>query len=154
MADLTLPDAIEKAKVESRANKGTTYHVNVDADGWCHVDKIPEAGMTSHSFKNGAEVPVPNGYAIDKNAKAKTKAIKDKPAKVEAVDSTTTNKVMTTKTKVKKAKAKAVNTEGTTRGNNMKLTTAQWGKVDARLKKDDVSFSSFSRGLVLKAIGE
>lgn len=154
MADLTLPDAIEKAKTESRTNKGTVLFINVDEDGWCRIDKLAEPGMTSHAFKNGVEVPVPNGYAIDKNAKAK--ATKNKPAKVEADDSATTNKVMTTKTKSKKVvkKAKAAKVEGTTRGNNMKLTTAQWGKVDARLKKDDVSFSSFSRGLVLKAIGE
>jgi hypothetical protein len=40
------------------------------------------------------------------------------------------------------------------RGNNMFLTEAQWKKVDAKLAKDEISFSAFSRGLVLKSIGE
>lgn len=164
MESLTLPEAIERAKKESKAGHGKTKYVTID-DGECYVEDLPRPGATSHCFKGGKEIPVRLEDAITKDSPEKAEPAKEanagarseRKAKADAVKDANKNKNMKAKKNTKKAKAttaKAPKVAKLIRGNNMALTKEQWVKVDAKLKKLDVSFSTFSRELVLKAVGE
>lgn len=124
------------AKVEAaKASKdGKRIFINVDKDGECTLGKFdPNASTVCYS--NGSQVPMPKDEPEEEKVK------KEKPVK----------KVKTeTKKKVaqKQRPATVKKEQRIPRGNNMFLTEAEWKKVDAILKKEDKSFSEWSRGLV------
>lgn len=96
-----------------------------------------------------------NGLEVALEAKSETEN-KPPEAKSNPDKGVTKTKVMSKKvsTKGKTAVAKKVTVkkepkeETTPRGNNLSLTKAEWTKVDAILKKEDVSWSAWVKGLV------
>lgn len=149
-----------QAAKESAAQK-KPFYVFVDKDGEADISSAPLAG-TLHKFVNGVEdkdyAPKQSAAAQEKS-KPKIPAQSDKAqkliskSKVQQME----NKKKAAKKPAKKAIAKksspnTVKEEKLIRGNNMALTKAQWAKVDALLKKEETTFSSFSRELVLAKI--
>lgn len=152
---MILKEAIDAAIKESRAQKSKFVYVVATADGECDISLKPKVGMTSHAFLDGKEVKFDTSIqskvdAASNKVEIEGGRVKVTPAKGKSSGDVKPNTVMAKKVK----KTAAPKGDTATRGNNMTLTKAQWAKVDARLKKDDLSFSAFSRGLVLKAIGE
>lgn len=156
---MTLLEAKDAARQESRAQKGKTYFVVVDAEGEADLSSKAKKDATVAAYKNGSEIALlPEHYmkvteAPQPNA-TKGAAPNRRTAKTDADESVATSTTMAKKAKIKSNKSKAPKEAKLTRGNNMSLTKEQWAKVDAKLKKEDVSFSAFSRNLVLKSIGE
>lgn len=149
---MTLLEAKDAARQESRAQKGKTYFVVVDAAGECDLSSKPRRDATVAAYKNGNEIALlPEHYNKVKEA-PEPKASKTKTAKASADEPAVNNTTMAAK-KANKPTKNGKQESKLTRGNNMALTKEQWAKVDARLKKEDISFSAFSRNLVLKAIG-
>lgn len=142
---MTLLEAKDAAKKESKAQKNKVFFVVVDEEGEADISSKPKKDATVAAYKNGGEVAIDTG----------TETTPKVPTAKTVADETVTTKVsMKKQTKSNKAKKATPKGDKLTRGNNMSLTKEQWAKVDAKLKKEDVSFSAFSRGLVLKAIGE
>lgn len=110
--------------------------------------KVVEAKKET-TGKQGAPVKTPKEVNKKEMAVVKTpakKIAKKVPAKKVTAVKKSPGKVLTPKTEKKDVGEKLI------RGNNMALTPAEWRKVDELLKKEDVSFSTFSRNLVLAKI--
>lgn len=161
---------VEAAKLSRSEHK--KKYIIVDDEGECFIDNAPLKGVL-HCYNNGSEialendapvtttVPRPNKKKLPAQSEKAQKMINKKEGKESAaneIDSTKT-KNMATKP-AKKAAAKKVKATASkepkvkkiARGNNMFLTEEEWKKVDKLLEKEQVSFSAWSRNLVLAKI--
>lgn len=155
--NMDLISAKQQAKKESM--DGKTRYVVSHKDGECTVE-LTEPGKPGDVL----HAVFAKGKEIKESIEApKTTSKKEKPVTEEDViesaekENKSINKqikpVMKTKNKpAKKVAAKKPVGDRIPRGNNMYLSAPQWAKVDK--VRGDESFSSFSRGLVLKKIGE
>lgn len=151
------------AKVEAAAKSkdGKKIFILVDAEGECSLSNTYSKEAIA-AYKNGNEVALEAGDASTSEGAGQTAP----PPAGKKVKSVTTKKPKTmatpavSKKVAKKAPAKKVvakkaatpNPDRIVRGNNMFLSKGEWAKVDAILKKEDKSFSEWSRGLVLAKI--
>jgi hypothetical protein len=158
--NMDLISAKVDAAAQSKRDKATLYVVS-HSDGECTIEtKEPsKAGDVLQAvFVNGAEekeAPAATPTVRVRKGEKLSEAIMRVADKIE--NKTKTNKSSSMKAGKKAAKKSPIakkekGEKKVTRGNNMALTDAQWAKVDK--KRGEESFSAFSRGLVLKAIGE
>lgn len=176
---MDLVTALARATKASKDAKKSYYVLYDGDDGECSVGTAPLRGAT-HKFVNGIEdksfyanhlktvgEEKPKANSLPAQSEKAKKLIEQKTAKESAEeDSKTKNKKETKMEKVavkktsKKGAKKSIPAKKTTsngeskitRGNNMSLTSADWSKVDKILTRDSISFSAWSRNLVLAKI--
>lgn len=155
--NMVLHEAKDQAKKESLAQK-KPFYVFVDKDGEADISSAPLAG-TLHKFVNGVE---DSSFDYKKAASEKTtkptlpaqseKAQKLINKKEQNMEKKSAPKKAAKKVALKKSSPKTPTGDKVIRGNNMALTKAEWAKVDAILKKEEMTFSAWSRSLVLAKI--
>lgn len=154
---MDLIEARVKAAATSLKEKKKIYIV-VDKEGECLLKSIPDKNpeLNMAAFVNGSEVKV-TSEEIETSAEAEVTKIsqvkKKTPLTKTKVQPKKKTKMAKTATKTPaKNLVKKSSEERIARGNNMHLTATEWKKVDAILKKEEISFSAWSRGLVLAKI--
>ena len=167
---------VEAAALSKRERK--IVYICVADDGECELLDSPN-GEVMATFSGGTEVkeqveavatikPAPKEKKITKVSAEEMKVIKEnkdelrtvkREAPIKKASGKSKNKVMAAVAKKKKVTKKAVTSRPSVstekkipRGNNMHLTAAEWKKVDAVLEREQISFSAWSRGLVLAKI--
>jgi hypothetical protein len=161
LKSMDLVSAHKEAKTKSKAEKNVQYFVVLESDEFIikRFDEVKDKDDVYSIWRNGAKVDSPKEVNVDapittpvevklKSNKMETKTKEKKPAAKKMA------KKVAPKKAAKKAEVKKVKNGETKipRGNNMFLTEAEWKKVDAILTKEDVSFSAWSRNLVLSKI--
>lgn len=150
---------VEAAAMSRREHK--KIYINTDNEGECICSSIASKNPDNvqAAYVNGSEVKLGEEVAYTEIEIEETKTSKPKKStKMETtVTKKTAKKVAKKSAPAKKVVAKKVVTpkskeEKIPRGNNMFLTEAEWKKVDALLKKEETTFSAWSRGLVQSKI--
>jgi len=156
--NMDLITAKKEAVTRSKADKKKTLHINVKEDGECEIEETPDA-TTHASYKAGKELPVDEPPTDTKVETVKSEVAVKTSTKTPSGKTKNSNDMKTVAKKVekkvvapKKAPAKSTPSDRVIRGNNMALSAAEWKKVDALLAKNQMTFSAWSRSLVLKQI--
>lgn len=154
---MNLLQAKKEAAAKSAKTKKSVYITLMKGgNGECAItDTFSNEVM--FKFENGLETPVkeddPKINAVTTNTEKPKLVILDKPKeKVKPTKNKLNRKKMASTASKKPVPAKRSTEVKIPRGNNMFLSASEWKKVDVILAKEKISFSAWSRNLVLAKI--